>query len=235
MSAVSNQVNSIQEYASKNKMKLNFKKTNVILFNPSKNIDFIPDIRVSESKLENVEEIKLLGVVLRSDMKWTANTDSITEKSYKRLWVLQRLKVLGASTSDLVDVFVKQVRPVLEYAVPVWHSGITQYESDAIERVQKAASKIILQDKYKSYCTALKTLNLQPLQDRREKLCTKFALQAEKHPKFKSWFKVNNKVTVTRNKASKYCPVYARTNKFEKSPVSYLTMLLNSYHEKNIV
>merc|ERR1712082_45061 len=112
-------------------------------------------------------------------MRWTSNTNSITRKAYKRLWILNRLKNLGATDDDLIDVYTKQVRPLLEYAVPVWHPNLTQTDSDNIERVQKAALKLVLQERYFSYKTALSDLKLASLYERRDKLCTKFALKAE--------------------------------------------------------
>ena len=42
-----------------------------------------------------------------------------------------------ASEDDLKDVFIKQVRSVLELAVPVWNAAIRQEEKRDIERVQK--------------------------------------------------------------------------------------------------
>ena len=212
------QIDSIQNYANRNKMKVNLKKTKIILVNPSKTYDFLPNVKFQENEIESVEEIKLLGVVLRANMKWSTNTDLMTETSYKRLRVLCRLKGLGASDYDLLDIYFKQVRPVLENAVPVWHSAITQGECGLLEKVQKSALKIMLQEIYESYGSSLKLLKIQSLKERREKLCMKFALQAENHGKFSSWFKINNKKTsITRNNRSKYCQVYSRTKKFEKS------------------
>ena len=62
---------------------------------------------------------------------------------------LRRLKKFGASIPDLLDVYIKQVRSILEYAVPVWHSGITGEDRVAIERIQKSAFCIMLGTKYK--------------------------------------------------------------------------------------
>ena len=132
-------------------------------------------------------------------MRWTANTNAITMKGYKRLWMLNRLKNLGATDSDLLDVYTKQVRPLLEYAVPVWHPNLTETDSDCIERVQKSALKLILQDRYKSYESALTRVQLNSLSERRKKLCTKFALKAESSPKFTSWFQETTNTSVTRN------------------------------------
>ena len=76
------------------------------------------------------------------------------------------------------------------------------------------------------------TLELDALKDRRNLLSLKFALKAEEHEKFKFWFKLNEKKLNTRQSLSKYCYVKANHKRFEKSPLSYLTKLLNIYHSK---
>ena len=93
--------------------------------------------------MEVVEQFKLLGVIVRRDMKWYDNTNYICQKGYERLWMLRRLKGLGASEAEMLDVYNKQVRSVLELAVPVWQPAITQQEVKQIERVQRCALYII--------------------------------------------------------------------------------------------
>ena len=44
-------------------MKLNYKKTKLIIFDPCKSLDFIPEISLKKKELEVVEEIRLLGVL----------------------------------------------------------------------------------------------------------------------------------------------------------------------------
>ena len=68
---------------------------------------------------------------------------------------------------------MKEIRSILELAVPAWHSGLTVKQAADIERVQRVAVAIILSD-YKtgkcemSYNMALVTLDLEPLDIRRE-------------------------------------------------------------------
>ena len=102
----------------------------------------MPEFKLNNNQLEVVEEMRLLGVILRSDMKWTSNSENIVKKGYQRLWMMRRLKELGANEDELLDVYMKQVRSILELAVPAWHGAITQAERDEIERVQKAAMHI---------------------------------------------------------------------------------------------
>ena len=101
---------------------------------------------------------------------------------------------------------------------PVWHSSVT-------------ALSIILSDKYLSYSDALVHMQLETLYDRRERLCTKFAKKCFRNKKFHKWFKTEQKETITRQRYNKFCSVYSRTERYNKSPISYLTKLLNKTND----
>ena len=97
----------------------------------------------------------MIGVILASDLKFDKNTEYIVKRAYKRIWILRRLKNLGATIEQLTDVYTKQIRSVLELAIPVWHSSLTQSNKISIERVQKSALQVILGPSYESYRYAL--------------------------------------------------------------------------------
>ena len=226
-SQVYEQLKKTEDYAHQNGMIVNFKKTKMMLFNPGILRDFQPKFSLKKNEIDLVEETKLLGVVIRSDLSWSANTEYIVSRATKKLWFLRRLRVLGANEDDLIDVYMKQIRSILEFAVPVWHSSLTGEDRADIERVQKCALQIILGSDYLSYTSALKDLGLETLFRRRQKLCLTFANKSYKNPKFNKWFKLNQRITVTRQPGSKLVSVYSRTKRFEESPISYITELLN--------
>ena len=226
-SAVQGQLIKTMEYCEQNEMVINLKKSKVMLFNPCRSIDFMPKLELENTELELVEQMKLLGVLIRSDMKWTDNTEYMVGRAYKKLWVIRRLKGLGAGPSELVDMYSKQVRSVLELAVPAWHGAITQADSNDIERVQKCALHIILGDSYEGYRNALELSNLESLESRRDKLCLKFAKKAVKNDKHTNWF-IPKADLPTRQVQNKYRKVVARTGRLMTSPISYLTNLLNN-------
>ena len=68
------------------------------------------------------------------------------------------------------------IRPVLEYACPVWHSGLTAGQSKAIENIQKRALRTIYADTDSDYKTALGLIvaRMDSLKDRREMLTARF-------------------------------------------------------------
>ena len=114
-----------KQYAAENGMKLNPKKTKLMLFNPAKAYDFMPSFPIDKDEIELVEETKLLGLMIRSDMSWSSNTKYMVDRCNNKLWILRRLKKLGASQDDLLNIYNKQVRSILEFAVPVSYSSIT--------------------------------------------------------------------------------------------------------------
>ena len=72
----------------------------------------------------------------------------------------------------ILRIYLSSVRPVLEYAVPVWQD-IPAYLSEAIERVHKRALNIIYPEA-ESYAHALQLGKLDRLDDRRVHLCYKY-------------------------------------------------------------
>ena len=52
------------------------------------------------------------------------------------------------------------------------------------------------------------------------------------HPKFKNWYKATDYKKNTRQEKWKYCRVQAKHARFERSPLSMLTKMLNQYHKK---
>ena len=229
-SKVYSQLTKTKEYAYLNDMKINEKKSKLMVFNPCSSMDFLPQFKIGNDELQVVEQLKLLGVCINTDLKWHTNTETMIRKANSKLWIIRRLKNLGAKQEDLIDVYCKQIRCHLEFAAPVWQGAITQAERADIERVQRCAFRIILGDEYDCYDNALRVLGLEDLEKRRVKLCLNFALKAAKNEKYQHWFQRKFKTVNTRSK-SKFCAVNAKHARFERSPISYLTQLLNHYYE----
>ena len=147
--------------------------------------------------------------------------------------MLRNLARLGISRTDLIDVYYKQCRSVLEMAAPAWTPGLTKTEISQLERVQKAARAIILGKKFYSYKSALRILNMETLESRRSTISLKFARKALKSEKFKEWFAMNegsepNMKTRAAKTKCKLKPVTYRRRRYKNSPIPYLTELLNT-------
>ena len=146
------------------------------LFCKSRKWDFPPEVSFSDqNNLEVVSELKLVGVIISEDLKWVKNANYICEKAMERLWILRRMKVFKLVMEHICDTYVKEIRSLLELAVPVWHSGLTSKLTRDIERIQKLALGIILGENFVNYEVACTLMEIEPLEIRREQLCLNFA------------------------------------------------------------
>ena len=164
--------NDIFEFSNEHKMKLNPSKCNEMLINFMSNHNFVINpIILGNNVIERTSTYKLLGVYISSDLKWDYHTDYIVKKANKRLFSLRILKQCGATPVALAKVFVTIVRPILEYAAPVWQN-IPDFLDNNIERVQKRAMFIICPSL--DYKEALRLLGLTSLRERRQHLCRQY-------------------------------------------------------------
>ena len=142
--------------------------------------------------------------------------------------LLRTVSTFGATFEELKTIYIVFIRSLLEQSATVWHSSLTEENRNDLERVQKTAMKIILDTRYKSYSQALRTLEIESLDTRRQELCINFARKAIKHPRFKHLFPSNNKIhqMKTRN-PEKYKISRAFTERMKRSPIIYMQKLLN--------
>ena len=146
--------------------------------------------------------------------------------------LLRRVAGFGTPVKDLKTFYILFVRSILEQSATVWHSSLTQENSEDLERVQRSALKIIFNEKYVSYKRSLAQLGLETLSDRRETLCLNFALKCTKHEKLSHMFPLNQKNhdMETRHE-EKYKVQFAHTNRLKNSPLIYMQKLLNQNEE----
>ena len=132
------------------------------------------------------------------------------------------------------QIYISYIRSILEQSCTVWHSSLTEENSNSLERVQKAAVKIILGNGYvNNYNDALIKADLQTLNDRRETLCKNFAKKCLNNEKTDDIFKKNKKIHKMKTKnPNKYQIQHAYTERFKKSAIPYMRRLLNFEHKK---
>ena len=138
---------------------------------------------------------------------------------------------------DLRSIYFTFIRSILEKSAVVWHSSLTKKNRRTLERVQKAAVKVILRDKYTSYKEGLKYLKMETLDERRRQLCLKFAKNCLKIEKVKGMFKKKTNLhDMILRKHKFYQETKIRTKRYQKSAIPYLTKLLNNdYEEKKLM
>ena len=101
----------------------------------------IPILTLYGQALERVEEYKYLGVILTSNLSWSAHIDKIVAKARKMTGMLYRQFYRWSNLDALAKMYVSIIRPHLEYAAPVWNPELTK-DIRKLENVQKFALRV---------------------------------------------------------------------------------------------
>ena len=108
-------------------------------------------------------------------------------------------------------------------------SGLSDSDCKDIERVQRAAMRVIMGKRYEGYEESLKFMKLDSLKERREKMALKFAKKSLRQDGFSKLFPLNNpKHVMVKRNPDKYVVNKTNTQRYKKSPVPYLQRLLNN-------
>ena len=153
-------------------------------------------------------------------------------KVNKRLLLLKKILTFGASTEEMVHLWIIYCRSQLEQSSIVWSSSLTQQNKDDLERTQKSFVKLILKNKFNTekenaYEDCLTRLNLQTLEQRRKLLSLNFAKNSTNHEQLKDLFTEKKNIKNTRN-PEKYEVPFSNTERMKNSSIIYMQNLLNS-------
>ena len=137
-------INHVDNWSQENHLQLNPRKCKELQTCFKRSPPDLAQASIQGVEFERVSTAKVLGVVISSDLQWSAHIEEITVKAAKRLYLLRQLKRAGIDTKDLVSFYCSVIRSVLEYACQAFHSSLPAYLSQEIERIQRRALKIIL-------------------------------------------------------------------------------------------
>ena len=144
--------------------------------------------------------------------------------------LLRKVAEFSTSIEDKKSIYILYIRSILEQSSVVWHSSLTQENCEDLERVQKAAVRIIIGNNYTNYEDALIKVNLDTLESRRKELCTKFANKSSKslNERAKNMFPRKEKIhQMNKRNEEVFIVNYANTERLKKSSIPYMQRILN--------
>ena len=210
------------------KMKVNEAKTKTMIFNFTRDYPISTSFKMNNIPLEVVNEMKLLGVVITSDLRWDKNTQYITKKAYSRMQLLHKIKQFNPPIEDMKTIYILFIRSLLEQCSSLWHYSLTLENINTIERVQKSAFKIILQKQYKTYKHALNILDMETLVERRENLFKSFVLKNQQNEKLKEYFIRNDNSYKNKLRTNeKYRVTRCNTDRLKNSTILQMQKIIN--------
>ena len=123
---------------------------------------------------------KDLGVIISSDLSWSNHYRHIITSAYKSLGLIRR-SFTTTSISAKRQLYLSLIRSHLTYCSPVWRPHLIK-DITLLKKVQKRATKFILNDFSSDYKYRLKELHILPLMYYLEVNDITFFINNLKHP-----------------------------------------------------
>ena len=225
-------LNEINKWTEEHKMIISQNKTKAMIINYTDNYQFSTRLQLKGENIEIVDQIKILGTIVTNQLSWSENCDYLIKKVNARMALLRGVLNFGANKEEMVHLWKTFCRSVLEQSCVVWHSSLTQENSNDLERTQKTFCKLILKEKYKNYENALLQLNLETLKERRNTLSLKFAKSGLKHKTLTDLFpKQETNDFVKTRKHGKFKVNFANTERLKNASIIFMQNQLNSEAE----
>ena len=123
--------------------------------------DVTPTYTINGREIGHKTQHKDLGILFTSDLSWSQHYQLITSKAYKTLGLLHRT-FTGNSTQAKKLLYISLVRSQLLYCSQLWRPHLIK-DIQTLERVQRRATKYILNNNKLSYKSRLEQLHLLPM------------------------------------------------------------------------
>ena len=146
-SVMNNELEKIVEWLKANKLSLNVSKTKYMIFKSTQyNRPSCTGIFINQSKIDSVEHIKFLGVVLDTKLRWDKHILILKGKISRGLGAISKGKKY-LNISSLITLYYGMIYPHLLYCIESWGNASDIY-LNTLFKLQKRAVKIIKSKPY---------------------------------------------------------------------------------------
>ena len=169
-----NDINSLIDWESKWSMKFHPDKCKLLRITNKRNIiDF--KYNIHDCPLKIVDHSKYLGVEIDKKLKWKHHVSIITAKANQYRQMLQR-NLVSVDSSVKLNCYKSLIRPIVEFASPVWDPVGNKDLQQKLELVLKKAARWVFNNwSYRQSASAMvRKLSLPTLAERREIARLKF-------------------------------------------------------------
>ena len=141
-SVINTELCKISDWLQSNKLSLNIKKSNYIIFKPrQKRQVYNLALTINNNTIDRVKEVCFLGVILDENLTWKAHVSYIARKISKSIGIIYRSSFY-LFKSALRILYFALVYPYLQYCVTIWGSTYSS-NLNRIVLLQKRAVRIV--------------------------------------------------------------------------------------------
>ena len=160
MELVNTELQKLSCWFQANKLSVNVKKSNYIIFKTSQNRQELDlDFSINDTKIDRVTEILFLGVIIDECLTWKPHVQNLTGKISKSLGIIYKSSFC-LNKNSLCTLYYSLVYPYLYYCACVW--GLTYHSNlKRLDTLQKRAVRTISRSAFDAHTeTIFKSLKL---------------------------------------------------------------------------
>ena len=96
-------------------------------------------LRIRGEVVEEKEDYKYLGVVIRNRLNWVSNTEAVCKKGMSRLYFLRKLRSFNVCSKRLEIFYQSVVAGAVFFAAVCWGSSIRASDTNRLDKIIKKA------------------------------------------------------------------------------------------------
>ena len=179
-------LNNIQGWSSKWRLKISVTKTTYNIFNfRNSNLNNKIKLKYNGNPIKGETNAKFLGVTLDPGLRLKKHIDIICQRTQRRINLLKSIKGRGwgASSKIIMSTYKTLIRPIIEYA-PFIPSIVSNSNRERLETIQRKAARIALgwssRSSVKNLNNKFNSFKLEPIINRTAKLTKNYLMKASK-------------------------------------------------------
>ena len=79
-------------------------------------------------------------------LNFSSHIEYLVSKCNSRLFLMRQLKSYGLNSDGLKTFYISNIRSILLYGAPAWHSLLSVSSKEKLESIQRSATRIITPD-----------------------------------------------------------------------------------------
>ena len=179
---INNALENITNWLKANKLTLNVKKSNLILFNIQTNIKDNPKIKIciGNSELEQKNSSKYLGIYFDKRLSWDTHIDYINNEINRGIGIIKKIRYF-VKKNTLKNIYYSFVKPHIDYGTLAWGTFTNIHLETLNKSIKRSIRAILFKGKYDSVKPYYKYLQILPFLDNIKLLRGKFMWNLTNH------------------------------------------------------
>ena len=135
-------LDNVTTWCDDNSLIVNSTKTKEVIFQNKRDDKTTTPVTIDDQQIEQVDEYKYLGTTVHKKLSFEADTNMLTDKAQKRLFIMKQLAYLNVRPSTIQLAYTTFIQSVLIYNLAIIQGHLTQALRDEYTHIINTAKTL---------------------------------------------------------------------------------------------